>query len=168
MPCLMHPRTQCVYTVMCVPLEQGVGKEGPKPHLCKLSNTYVPVFSSIAPEEDEDAFCSTQNTHLKWLSQWNSFPILTDRGGICRERVRAIETFCSCWSQKQSGLLMSIPSSGFSSARQTPRDEFSCPNTGIVSFVLEYLQHLCGLEDNHKIFTWKINLHKAWALWNRN
>lgn len=60
----MAIKEKMVYT----PSEEEVGKEAPNPHQCKVSSVYVPVFSSIVPGEDEDAFCSTQNTHLKWLS----------------------------------------------------------------------------------------------------
>lgn len=93
------------------PPEQGAGKEGPVPHQCEVSSAYVPAFSSTVSGEDEDAFCNTPNTHLQWLSQSKSFPLLG--GGmcvweICRQRIRTTETFCSCWSQKPSDLLMSI------------------------------------------------------------
>lgn len=97
-----------VYT----PSQQEVGKEAPNAHQCKISSVYVPVFSSIVPGEDEDAFCSTQNTHLKWLSICQRVFLYLGRGGrlckIRREGVRAIETFFSCWSQKQPDLNLQV------------------------------------------------------------
>lgn len=81
---------------MYTPSEQEAGKEGPNPHRCKVSSAYVPGFGSIVPGEDEDAFSNNQNTRLKWLSQPKSFPVLRRGDRICREGVRAIETFSSC------------------------------------------------------------------------
>lgn len=126
-------------------------KQQPSLHQGKVSSDYVPVFSCTVPGEDEeDAFCDIQNTPVKWLFQSKSFPTLRDRGGDLQAGRAATETFCSCWSQKQFDL---SPQVWDQFSTTTPRDEFSCLNTGIGSFVTEHLQHLCGLGDKTQTYS---------------
>lgn len=131
---LVGPRKRC-----CTPPQN---KEEPSPHQDRVSSGYVPVLSCTVPAEgEEDGLCDIQNTPEKWLFQRAS---LNCRQGSAGRELELQRSFVPV-DHKSS--LISMPRCGITSAQHTPREEFSCLNKCIGSFITEHLQHLCGLGD---------------------